>query len=399
MTDRPRRLLFVAEGVTLAHVGRPLLLAQAMAARGHDVTFAAPDRYRRWAPKALRWRTLKSQSPESFAARLASGRRLYGQGQLKGYIADDLNLIGKTRPDVVIGDFRLSLAASARTAGVPYAAIANAYWSPQRRLRPPPPVLSGQGGLPPWAGRLLFQAAPRMAMRWHAGSISEVLAPHGVDVGGDLQRAYTEADVTLYADHPALFAEVSASEREVFLGPLAWSPDVSPPGWWDSLPADRPVAYLSLGSSGDASDAPMIADALVAEGFAVMAATAGRGRLQARAGVFVADYLPGAAACARATLVVGNGGSPGVNQALASGRPVLGVCGNLDQFLNMQAVQAGGAGLMLRGDGLTPARLRQTIRRLREPRFAAAAGALMTTAATLDPADVLAAAISRLTGA
>jgi UDP:flavonoid glycosyltransferase YjiC (YdhE family) len=398
MTTPRLRLLFVAEGVTLAHVGRPLVLAEAMAARGHEVTFATPERYRRWVPRSLRWRALHALRPETFAARLASGRRLYSQGQLKGYIADDLNLIRKTRPDVVIGDFRLSLAASARTSGVPYAAIANAYWSPQRRLRPPTPVLNGASPLPAWAAGLLFRVATPWALRWHATAISEVLAPHGVDVGRDLQRAYTEADLTLYADLPSLFPEVTTSARERFIGPVAWSPSVPLPAWWAQLPKDRPLAYLTLGSSGDAVAAPQLAEALVAEGYAVIAATAGRGKLAGRDGeVFVTDYLPGETACARAELVVCNGGSPGVNQALAAGRPVLGVCSNLDQMLNMQAVTAAGAGLALRSDRLGPGRLRRAIRRLGRAEFGDAAKGLMAEGAGISSADALSDAIALLT--
>ena len=39
------------------------------------------------------------------------------------------------QPDLVIGDFRLSLSVSARVAGVPYIAIANSWWSPFGRPR------------------------------------------------------------------------------------------------------------------------------------------------------------------------------------------------------------------------------------------------------------------------
>lgn len=400
MNPRAKRLLFVAEGATLAHVGRPLLLATAMAARGYEVTFAGPDRYRHWSPPNLPWRTLETQAPELFAARLASGRRLYREGRLASYIADDLNLIGEVRPDLVIGDFRLSLAASARTAGVPYAAIANAYWSPQRRLRPPAPVMVGAGALPAWTRRLLFRAAPQVAMRWQANPISAALARHGVMVGGDLRKVFTEADVTLYADHPGLFPAVVASDREVFLGPLAWSPDGPLPAWWNDVPRDRPLAYLTLGSSGVGGEgATMILEALAAEGYSVIMATAGRVAPADHPGVFAADFLPGDAACARAELIVCNGGSPAVNQAIVAGLPVLGVCSNLDQMLNMRAAQSRGIGLMLRSDGLSRDRLRGALRRLREERFVATAGTMRTEATALDPAEILATVISRLTSA
>lgn len=48
-------------------------------------------------------------------------------------------------------------------------------------------------------------------------------------------------------------------------------------------------------------------------------------------------------------MVVCNGGSPTSYQALAKGVPVLGLPGNLDQFLNMYYLEKNRLGLSLRG--------------------------------------------------
>ena len=60
------------------------------------------------------------------------------------------------------------------------------------------------------------------------------------------------------------------------------------------------------------------------------------------------EYMPGHKACARAALVICNGGSATVYQALAAGVPVLGLPGNLDQFLMMHFVRSFGAGEFVR---------------------------------------------------
>jgi UDP:flavonoid glycosyltransferase YjiC (YdhE family) len=82
--------------------------------------------------------------------------------------------------------------------------------------------------------------------------------------------------------------------------------------------------------------------------------------------VFTANYLPGEAAAARAQLVICNGGSPTSQQALAAGVPVLGIASNLDQFLNMQAIEARGSGLCLRADRALPAAIRRAATTLLE---------------------------------
>ncbi|WP_338032501.1 glycosyltransferase, partial [Dechloromonas denitrificans] len=65
------------------------------------------------------------------------------------------------------------------------------------------------------------------------------------------------------------------------------------------------------------------------------------------------------------------------NQALCSGVPVLGIPQNMDQFLNMEAIVAFGAGSMIRADRAQPFLLRQAIKSLiSDPKFAVRAQAL-----------------------
>jgi UDP:flavonoid glycosyltransferase YjiC (YdhE family) len=111
----------------------------------------------------------------------------------------------------------------------------------------------------------------------------------------------------------------------------------------------------------------------------VLAATAGKVALASvPANARVADYLPGEEAARRAALVVCNGGSPTSHQALAAGVPVLGIAGNLDQFLNMQGIVEAGAGALLRADRFDGEALRQAVQRMLEtPAVGAAARTLM----------------------
>src|SRR5438105_2911125 len=103
--------------------------------------------------------------------------------------------------------------------------------------------------------------------------------------------------------------------------------------------------------------------------------------------MFAADYLPGEQAAARASLVICNGGSPTTQQAFAAGVPVLGIAGNMDQHLNMQAVERFGAGLLLRTEHASASRIRQSAEELlREPNYTARAGELKKLSAQYDAA-------------
>lgn len=177
---------------------------------------------------------------------------------------------------------------------------------------------------------------------------------HGLSsLGWDLCRIFTDGDYTLYADVPELVPTYNLPANHRYLGPVLWSPDVKPPTWWHSLPTDRPIIYATLGSSGGKNLLQVVLNALADLPVTVIAATAGRNHLKnVPANAFVADYLPGEAAAARSAVVLCNGGSPTTQQALAAGVPVIGLPSNMNQHLNMEALERAGAGVLLRTERL-----------------------------------------------
>jgi UDP:flavonoid glycosyltransferase YjiC (YdhE family) len=352
--SRRQRVLFFAEAVTLAHVARPLVLAAGLPPQEHECVVACHSRYERFV-HSERWTHthLDSIPGEQFVRALAQGSPVYDTPTLRRYVQEDLALIERHRPDVVVGDFRLSLSVSARLAGVPYATVTNAYWSPHY-ARPgfPLPVLPMTRFMPIMLARQLFRLAQPVAFAMHCRPVNQLRREHGLpSLGHDLRRVYTDADLTLYADDEALFPTRGRPATHHYLGPLLWSPPVPLPAWWNTLPADHPVVYVTLGSSGDPALAARVVDALAALDVTVIVAMAGAAARPAPApNVFVADYLPGLEAARRACLVVCNGGSMTTQQALAAGVPVLGIASNMDQFLNMGALEAAGLGVCLRAD-------------------------------------------------
>lgn len=359
------RVLFFAEGATLAHVARPYVLAGLLPA-GWTPILARPA--------AQAWLTagagfecidLACQPAEVFAARLASGQPLYELDTLQRYVAADLALIEQTRPDLVVGDFRLSLAVSARLAQRPYATLCDAYWSPEAPPAPPPlPVLPFTRFVPIAAAEALFARFSRTIFRRHAQPMDALRRLHGLpDGGGDLRLAYTDADLRLFAAYPALYPAVREHAGAAFVGPVTWSP----PG---ELPADFPsgerLVYVSMGSSGAMTVLPAVLDALLEAGCTPVLSTAGRalpaGIDPRRVHVF--DFLPGDKTLARCCLLVCNGGSPSTLQALGAGAPILGIATNMDQMLNMRAIEAAGCGIALRADRCRPPALADALERL-----------------------------------
>jgi len=373
-----KKILFVAEAVTLAHVGRPLALAQTLERRRYDVHFACAPGYEMFfkGSAVQRWR-IDSIASARFLAALAAGKPVYDTATLRRYVLDDLRLLRAVRPDVVVGDFRLSLSVSARLAGVPYVALINAYWSPYVAQHYTVPAIGLSRLLPIGLADRLFRLARPLAFALHSVPMNRVRRAHRLpSLGHDLRRVYTDADHVLYADIPEMFPAHDLPATHSYLGPVIWSPPTELPPWWEALPAARQIVYVTLGSSGQGALLPRVLQALAPLPVSVIAATAGNvdpGPLPPNARAAV--YLPGMMAAQRAGLVICNGGSPTSQQALTAGVPVLGIAGNLDQYLNMHGVLASGAGALLRSDRLNEDQLRDTALRLLEqpgPREAAA---------------------------
>lgn len=356
-----KRILFVAEAVTLAHVARPLALSGALENSGCELNFACNPDYH-WLLKDFGGsvHALDSIDSAQFLRALAQGRPVYDETTLSRYVADDLDLFKRIRPDLVVGDFRLSLSVSARLAQVPYLAISNAYWSPYVRQAYPIP----EHPLAQWFGltvaQFLFGIARPLVFAHHTRPLNRLRQRHGLPpLGFNLNRVYTDADHVLYADVPEMFTMQGLPDNHHFLGPILWSPPVPKPDWWQRIPLERPILYVTLGSSGQARLLPPMLEALAALPVTVLLARSGQ-RLPTPLpdNLLVADYLPGMEAAKLAQLVICNGGSPTSHQALAAGVPVLGLPSNLDQFLNMQAVEASGAGWLLRADRADAASIR-----------------------------------------
>lgn len=377
------RILFVAEAVTLAQVVRLAVLARGLDPARYDVHFASAafDELVFRDLAVRRW-PLTSLSPDTVARAVARGSRIYGARTLARYLEDDQRVLAEVRPDLIVGDLRWSLAVAAPKAGIPYAALINAYWSPYavRDGFPLPdhPIVKLLGVK--LAERHFPRAMPAVFSHF-ARPLNDLRRRHGLAPIGSLPDVLTYGDHTLYPDVPELVPTSGAPPSHVYLGPVLWSPDVPLPPWWSKLDPQRPTAYVTLGSSGRAQALSSVLEGLAAEGIQILLSTAGRpAPASLPPHTHVAPYLPGDVAARRAEFVVSNGGSTTGYQALAEGRPVLGVPFNLDQYLAMTAVARAGAGILVRGGSARAQPIAAAARRLLEdPTFAQSAAALART--------------------
>ena len=366
-SPRKPRILFIAEAVTLAHVARPAILATALDQSLYDVFFAVDPRYNNLFPELSEFRhDLWSIGSEQFLNTLARGERLYSPEVLERYVNDDLELIERLKPDLIVGDFRLSLSVSARLRNISYAAISNTYWTTHSNNTYAVPQLPMTGLLGIGLSQVLFNLSRPLVFAAHCIPLNRLRKKHGLaSLGHDLRAVYSDADHLWLADMTEYFPISSAAKNCHYLGPLPWSPRNKIPPWWHELDETLPIVYVSLGSSGQVSLLPIVLEALATLPLTVIAVTAGRTELTSIPdNAYISDFLPGDQAAERAALMICNGGSLSTYQAIQGGTPVLGIVGNLDQHLNMNYLASSGIGESLRSEHANVVHVREMVEKI-----------------------------------
>lgn len=336
------RILFMAESITLAHVVRPLGLAVSMKSQGHEVYFACSEKYRPWVEaKGLNSLPIHSLDSQIFQKRLSQGKTFLRKDEVLTQVQENLQVLHSLQPEVVLGDFRLSLGISARVARIPYIGIVNAYWLHFEARTMPVPEIPMTTFLGRRASHLLFSTLGRWivprVLEQQAHDFNLVRKQYNQSPLRRVIDCYLEADFLALADVPELVPHPpsrSGAAPWLYLGPLTGNLPCELPPWWTDLSPYQPIVYLNLGSSGRQDLVPRLVQSLQTLPIQIIIGGPHE-NLQTPGKVFVARQLPGDQICARAELVICNGGAPSVYQALLQGKQVLGITHNLDQRTGM----------------------------------------------------------------
>jgi UDP:flavonoid glycosyltransferase YjiC (YdhE family) len=372
-----KRIIFLAEGATMAHFVRPLALAESLDPARYEIHFYAPPRYSKYLRnKPFVVGELASMASEQFLANIAKGAPLFSTQTLRGYLKQERELFTKLQPDLVVGDMRLSLPLSARLEGVLHAVIASAYWSPYAQRRWIVPSLPITRVIPPRWLNPLYKLTEPLAFAVHVAPINRLRKENGLTaLPPDIRTMYTDADHVLYADVPEFVPLTNLPKNHRYVGICPWAPESAKPEWWDRMCSDpRPKVFVGLGSSGPLRVLPGLLRVLEQMPVAVLLSTSGRTLPAVSSSVYLTELLPFIETASQSAVVVSHGGSSGIYPALASGTPVLGIPSNADQQLSSAVLEESEAGLGLRVEDASEKSLRQALERLlNEPRYRTAA--------------------------
>ncbi|HEX2091954.1 MAG TPA: glycosyltransferase [Longimicrobiaceae bacterium] len=343
--------------------------------RGHDavVVTSAPAlesieragvRARAATPELERGLNLpRAENPEERRRR----RRALVNQQGKLAAADLERAIEAERPDVLLLDPLWGAMIAAEGSGLPWALAAH---SPV--LIPTlAPRASGPGYPPPGGvlGRLrdrLVGARQRRRLDARLPRVNTLRAVRGLEPLAHVWEGPLRAPLVLaYTAEPFEYPRSDWPASVRFVGPGSWDAPAEPLEWLAD--ADGPPLVLVATSSVRQNDEVLAETALAAladQPFRVVATMPLEGLTgHIPSNARVERYVPHAAVLERAVCVVCHGGLGITQKALAAGVPVVAVPFGRDQFEVARRVEAAGAGVRLPNDRLTPARLREGVRR------------------------------------
>ena len=385
----PMRVLFTTPA-GLGHIHPTVPLAQAMAARGHDVLWATPpdglDHIQRIGIRAVaigpagllrpddvrrRYPELSSLPPADVPDVMFG--KLFGAIAAPVLLVDLVPLALAWRPDLVVADaadFAGHIVAA--EIGVPSVTKAFGALLPERRV-----AAAGEEVAPLWRSR------------------------------GLEPRPYGGAYENLYLDiYPRGLQEPEAAHvpRRQLMRPVVYDGrlETSGPVPLPDGPTDVPLIYLTMGT---VFNGPELLDVLIgalAGLDARVLATVGPASDPAMFGqhgseVRVERYVPQTLVLPHCAVVVSHGGSGTVVAALGHGLPQLCLPQGADQFLNAAAVASAGAGISLMPGEATVEAVRDAVTRLLgDESFHAAARRLTTSIASMPSPDDVAVVLESL---
>lgn len=368
---RRRKVVLFADGGFLAHTTRALEVGRSLhRAYDHEVIFCCSGPYAHLMSDAgfpvHPVFTVDREITLQLAQRAGLVSLRWWRQIAEDSVASDLQALEALKPDIVVGDLRMSLSTSARRLQIPYVAITNAAWTSRysERIHVPEGHLSTRL-LGYKLSDAMFPTVKRMLTWYWARGYDRVRKRFGLPQLDSLHDL-VEGDVTLLADVPEYFPITVSPLRYRYIGPIMWRASLPRPAWLNRLRRDRPTLYFTMGSTGDTRFFSEAVRVFGRSAYQVLITTGG---LKVELddipdNIFVEEFADGDALMSASSLVVSHGGNGTIYQALSHGVPILGFPTMFDQEINLQRVEALGCGLRMERRHYNADNLREVVERV-----------------------------------
>jgi UDP:flavonoid glycosyltransferase YjiC (YdhE family) len=354
-----RRIVFAPASGVMSHVVRCLVVGRALKERGHEVIFAGLPKYLQdpsvVSPGEFGYYPLPDFTTDEAMESLRSMKRHYTRETIVSHIEEELKMFEALTPDLVVSDFRLTVYISARVAKVPLVSFLNARWLGPRfhgRYHAPdthPVPLAMKRMLGKRMADALWLRVLNLLQRYKLSPYYYASERYNVEKKTFIPDL-VEGDYNLILDTEVLGPTRDLPPHFLQIGPVIWSPHLPAPCWLKDLDREKPVIYVTMGSSGHTDLFRMILDTFRDSRYQVIVSTGGQIDLQKGEipeGFFVEKYLPGDKIMEIADIVICHGGHQTVYQAVQAGTPAIVIATHLDQEWGGEMLEENQAGIFL----------------------------------------------------
>lgn len=352
----------------MAHLIRPLKVASSLSLDDYEIHFAAtkvPDFLRNEFAKYTLHEINNSVSEKQFLDAIAQGKHPYTDEILKLYVDEDLRLLNTIKPDLVIGDMRLTLHVSTKLENIPYINISNSTWDSSAvlpNLVPELPVVKFFGVT---ISQMVYSVIRDDILSKLAVPFNNLAKNFGIKEYGSFYDVLTSSDYTIYGDLKSLvnFSEVKPSK--VNIGALVYSMNLSGSVPFELPKKSKPRVILTLGSSGPSHHLQDMVNSLAELDIELVVATSGKKVIVPTKGnVVLAEYLQFDKVLTEADLLIFNGGSGTGYLGLSNGVPLLCIPSNIDQHQFSYTMAQRGAASIIRSDKISMRKLKSKVEQM-----------------------------------
>lgn len=322
---KKRRIIFFPVEMGLAHLTRSRAIAEELHRRGHEILFVGPS------SKAH----LFTNSPISFFPLQNTIKDEENIHKLKDLsflvraMKEEIEIIRNYKPDIAIIDLRISALVSCQKFGIPIVAISNSDGLPYSTYIP-------NIGLPQFVYYIVSSLLPFLIDRFKTSFINALS-----EAGSRLDISFTKKDlenITYIVPEYSDYLPLKQTKSNVhYCGPIFWNGfEKTIPSWLNKINPDGKTVYITFGGTGyDREKLISLSVRLAQKGYKVIVSSSIIAPLNAfpkLPNLYVEKYLPGWEICKRVDIVICHGGIGTTMQSIISGKPVLAIPFNVDQY-------------------------------------------------------------------
>lgn len=363
---RKHKVLFFCEAVSMAHVVRNLVLAKTLDKKKYDIFFACGKSYKNIIEKEnYKVNEVYSISNQEFNKKLYYGKVLYDKKTIRRYIKDELKILKKIKPDICVGDFRLTLGISCAELKIPYINVINSYWSPYsenyKNYYPSYETIYKKifgYKITELFFKYLFL---RLIMQKLIKPFQEECIKNNLIPPKTLREMYCYADYVLYAEPSSIGVVKNIPKNHNYIGGIHWQPDIKLPESLMKIPENKIKIYASNSSTGKFSEKEL--SYFDDDVFVIFASGKEKISIPKTKNRMSFDFLPALEILKKVDIAVVNGSLPSF-QAFSKAVPVIIMPHNMDQYLFGKIIQGKKIGIMIRKDQFNKESLKNTINEL-----------------------------------